>query len=157
MVPDPIPQSLPVHFFGSRPQPPTSRLLCKNSCFSKEDSVIALHYTHTHTHIHTQDELESIQQEAIRLKHLLKVFITFLIFVGLLCVYSGGLFKYIMCKKESLIGILLLFHFFWNCCGHNRFIRACRCVYMCICIYIYIYVYVCIHAIKYIHRNAMDS
>ena len=24
MVPDPIPQSLPVHFFGSRPQPPTS-------------------------------------------------------------------------------------------------------------------------------------
>ena len=26
MVLDPIPQSLPVHFFGSRPQPPTSRL-----------------------------------------------------------------------------------------------------------------------------------
>jgi len=28
MVLDPIPQSLPVHFFGSRPQPPTSRLRC---------------------------------------------------------------------------------------------------------------------------------
>jgi len=27
MVLDPIPQSLPVHFFGSRPQPPTSPLL----------------------------------------------------------------------------------------------------------------------------------
>ena len=27
MVLDPIPQSLPVHFFGSRPQPPTSRLI----------------------------------------------------------------------------------------------------------------------------------
>ena len=27
MVLDPIPQSLPVHFFGSRPQPPTSRWL----------------------------------------------------------------------------------------------------------------------------------
>jgi len=27
MVLDPIPQSLPVHFFGSRPQPPTSREL----------------------------------------------------------------------------------------------------------------------------------
>ena len=26
MVLDPIPQSLPVHFFGSRPQPPTSRI-----------------------------------------------------------------------------------------------------------------------------------
>ena len=25
MVLDPIPQPLPVHFFGSRPQPPTSR------------------------------------------------------------------------------------------------------------------------------------
>ena len=28
MVLDPIPQSLPVHFFGSRPQPPTSRPPC---------------------------------------------------------------------------------------------------------------------------------
>jgi len=28
MVLDPIPQSLPVHFFGSRPQPPTSRYAC---------------------------------------------------------------------------------------------------------------------------------
>jgi len=28
MVLDPIPQSLPVHFFGSRPQPPTSRNEC---------------------------------------------------------------------------------------------------------------------------------
>ena len=27
MVLDPIPQSLPVHFFGSRPQPPTSRIM----------------------------------------------------------------------------------------------------------------------------------
>jgi len=27
MVLDPIPQSLPVHFFGSRPQPPTSHLI----------------------------------------------------------------------------------------------------------------------------------
>ena len=27
MVLDPIPQSLPVHFFGSRPQPPTSRVV----------------------------------------------------------------------------------------------------------------------------------
>ena len=26
MVLDPIPQSLPIHFFGSQPQPPTSRL-----------------------------------------------------------------------------------------------------------------------------------
>jgi len=28
MVLDPIPQSLPVHFLGSRPQPPTSRRMC---------------------------------------------------------------------------------------------------------------------------------
>ena len=34
MVLDPIPQSLPVHFFGSRPQPPTSRV----------DSVQSGHY-----------------------------------------------------------------------------------------------------------------
>ena len=29
MVLDPIPQSLPVHFFGSRPQPPTSHRMYK--------------------------------------------------------------------------------------------------------------------------------
>ena len=40
MVLDPIPQSLPVHFFGSRPQPPTSRAVnecvlrtCMNVCY----------------------------------------------------------------------------------------------------------------------------
>jgi len=33
MVLDPIPQSLPVHIFGSRPQPPTSP--CASSTFKK--------------------------------------------------------------------------------------------------------------------------
>ena len=32
MVLDPIPQSLPVHFFGSRPQPPTSPHDCLSKC-----------------------------------------------------------------------------------------------------------------------------
>jgi len=32
MVLDPIPQSLPVHFFGSRPQPPTSPDTSRNVC-----------------------------------------------------------------------------------------------------------------------------
>jgi len=32
MVLDPIPQSLPVHFFGSRPQPPTSHLERNCAC-----------------------------------------------------------------------------------------------------------------------------
>jgi len=32
MVLDPIPQSLPVHFFGSRPQPPTSRNCLSRAC-----------------------------------------------------------------------------------------------------------------------------
>jgi len=32
MVLDPIPQSLPVHFFGSRSQPPTSRTVSTQSC-----------------------------------------------------------------------------------------------------------------------------
>jgi len=34
MVLDPIPQSLPVHFFGSRPQTPPSRYECKCICCS---------------------------------------------------------------------------------------------------------------------------
>jgi len=130
----------------------------KNSCFSKVDSVIAPHYTHTHTHthIHTQDELESIQQEAIQLKNLLKVFITFWILVGLLCVYSGGLIKYILCKKESVIGILLIFIFFGIVVGIiGLFVRAC--VFICVYVYIYVYVYVCIYALNYTCRNAMDS
>jgi len=37
MVLDPIPQSLPVHFFGSRPQPPTSQR-CK-TCQRHDDAT----------------------------------------------------------------------------------------------------------------------
>ena len=42
MVLDPIPQSLPVHFFGSQPQPPTSRreLLCTAN--GKQDWCISI-------------------------------------------------------------------------------------------------------------------
>ena len=42
MVLDPIPQSLPVHFFGSRPQPPTSPIesirghLCSGYCATSQ-------------------------------------------------------------------------------------------------------------------------
>ena len=43
MVLDPIPQSLSVHLFGSRPQPPTSR------CQSKD----AFKGTYAHTHVQT--------------------------------------------------------------------------------------------------------
>jgi len=44
MVLDPIPQSLPVYFFGSRPQPPTSRVMCDEAC---DNSVHK--YMHEHT------------------------------------------------------------------------------------------------------------
>ena len=37
MVLDPIPQSLPVHFFGSRPQPPTSRRETSQERHQKRD------------------------------------------------------------------------------------------------------------------------
>ena len=36
MVLNPIPQSLPVHFFGSRPQPPTSREKTRDGLHKKE-------------------------------------------------------------------------------------------------------------------------
>jgi len=38
MVLDPIPQSLPVHFFGSRPQPPTSPRGCHSTGSNKQDN-----------------------------------------------------------------------------------------------------------------------
>ena len=43
MVLDPIPQSLPVHFFGSRPQPPTSPSACKSADFQR------VQVSHTHS------------------------------------------------------------------------------------------------------------
>ena len=46
MVLDPIPQSLPVHFFGSRPQPPTSPATHRNIC-----------NTHYNTPTHQVDDL----------------------------------------------------------------------------------------------------
>jgi len=55
MVLDPIPQSLPVHFFGSRPQPPTSRIAYQHSfpCTRAR----AREHTRTHTRTHTQTHL----------------------------------------------------------------------------------------------------
>ena len=40
MVLDPIPQSLPVHFSGSRPQPPTSRTECQRCSGCLKSHVI---------------------------------------------------------------------------------------------------------------------
>ena len=39
MVLDPIPQSLPVHFFGSRPQPPTSRRMATIKAFGYDEGL----------------------------------------------------------------------------------------------------------------------
>ena len=60
MVLDPIPQSLPVHFFGSRPKPPTSRLTFEPFfCFAFDVWAIVLffyvnsslpHDTYKHLH-----------------------------------------------------------------------------------------------------------
>jgi len=49
MVLDPIPQSLPVHFFGSRPQPPTSRELmrARNTTDARERNTHNLLSTRT--------------------------------------------------------------------------------------------------------------
>jgi len=38
MVLDPMPQPLPVHFFGSRPQPPTSPEIAENESLKQETS-----------------------------------------------------------------------------------------------------------------------
>ena len=47
MVLDPIPQSLPVHFFGSRPQPPTSRVAQYSCAFS----WVIIHFLEYLTHM----------------------------------------------------------------------------------------------------------
>jgi len=41
MVLDPIPQSLPVHFFGSRPQPPTSHGVCREDAYRESFMCVA--------------------------------------------------------------------------------------------------------------------
>ena len=65
MVLDPIPQSLPVHFFGSRPQPPTSpRDVCRgikhsDSDYDEAELSLQIHTqksitrAYIHTNIHT--------------------------------------------------------------------------------------------------------
>ena len=77
MVLDPIPQSLPVHFFGSRPQPPTSLPHAKASIatipYILAASSLALSfpryiYIHIHIciyiHIHMHDKTKNTQQYA---------------------------------------------------------------------------------------------
>ena len=46
MVLDPIPQSLPVHFFGSRPQPPTSPSLAQSILYSRIHLVNIYEFTY---------------------------------------------------------------------------------------------------------------
>jgi len=62
MVLDPIPQSLPVHFFGSRPQPPTSpndvvraveETASRNRAMYTDRTRVHTH-TYTYTYAHTQ-------------------------------------------------------------------------------------------------------
>ena len=55
MVLDPIPQSLPVHFFGSRPQPPTSLYICLEGSPSAGRhwlSRVMCVYMYTYIYIH---------------------------------------------------------------------------------------------------------
>jgi len=65
MVLDPIPQSLPVHFFGSRPQPPTSRVVCVPALLvsirNSHDHTDMQTYIHkyTYTHIHTRTDKQT--------------------------------------------------------------------------------------------------
>jgi len=47
MVLDPIPQSLPVHFFGSRPQPPTSREECQSTWTGTPHSYNSMRFSIT--------------------------------------------------------------------------------------------------------------
>ena len=50
MVLDPIPQSLPVHFFGSRPQPPTSHCTTQHSRSLRICTILCL-YVYTDIYI----------------------------------------------------------------------------------------------------------
>jgi len=65
MVLDPIPQSLPVHFFGSRPQPPTSQgdasHICNTMPLHHHATCMPLHHaiTSCHTQVNALDLNES--------------------------------------------------------------------------------------------------
>ena len=53
MVLDPIPQSLPVHFFGSRPQPPTSpsyRVRQNSPSYTSKSPYLCTQKRHRHVH-----------------------------------------------------------------------------------------------------------
>ena len=64
MVLDPIPQSLPAHFFGSRPQPPTSQERCASTSAG---------YTIAHLYIHTRTQNTSLYMHThIQLVHIVQ-------------------------------------------------------------------------------------
>ena len=68
MVLDPIPQSLPVHFFGSRPQPPTSHCIsAKTSRHCNTPQHAAIHCNtlqHTATHCNTLQHTKTSRQNS---------------------------------------------------------------------------------------------
>ena len=81
MVLDPIPQILPVHFFGSRPQPPTSHIVYEWSCivtiwvYARLDSstcefIWGYQYTYIWMHIHVYIYTQFIDTYTYKLTHL---------------------------------------------------------------------------------------
>ena len=159
MVLDPIPQSLPVHFFGSRPQPPTSRLgwYCLLMCSLKKwlDNIelyIYMYrdiyeYIHIHIYIHiyiyTNMYIYVYMYEYIYMYMHIYVYVNTYLEDATLRLDPTRYFRHRKTKwcREKF----RLVPFAEVCVEENNRL------YTCVCIYVHVHTYMCIY--KHIDIN----
>jgi len=134
MVLDPIPQSLPVHFFGSRPQPPTSHPsrgrihLVLHSLHSQTHTK----HKHIHTHLPSQCRMTinpALEQPTSRVDRQ----------AGFQVVLTHGtLFPMQVCVRESacacISGVLWSIYVILRTGGLLMYRYICWSVCMCVCV-----------------------
>jgi len=138
MVLDPIPQSLPVHFFGSRPQPPTSRF---KGLFGVVEGHTCFAYVCMHIHIcecvfhtlyvciclpHLRHSVSRVFVASLRFTHVSIYVYIYLYIYFVICVYTS--FELTAFGFKGLCGIVEIY----------------TCIHICVYIFVCIFCYVCI-------------
>ena len=148
MVLDPIPQSLPVHFCGSRPQPPTSHIDYSHKSTTRIHLYICIHYTHIHIKHSTKPVCDNKYDIFLHLKSKLH---------RLLCIEytrksSKGIYAYIIyicthrISQTYRVVITKVYSYILN-----QIVTHLTCMYVYICMYVctYVCIYVCMYVYVY--------
>ena len=160
MVLDPIPQSLPVQFFGSRPQPPTSPYNHIRSC-----SLTLYVLSRTHMSIHKDKDIIDVFQRNLLgsdqsltcISNICQYTCTYVYTLIHIYLYMGATTTSLSSRGWGCVGVgvnvcvSFLFHSPFHATTWLN--RWCTHTHTQICMYtcVYVYMYVCTHTYIYIY------